>query len=49
MMHSFSVLRENPGWGKDLSKMVLDEYTMMKHVYVDLTGEKVKPWYMLLK
>ena len=37
------------GWGKDLSKMVLDEYTMTKHIYIDLTGERVKPWYGLLK
>jgi acyl-CoA reductase-like NAD-dependent aldehyde dehydrogenase len=37
------------GWGKDLSKMVLDEYTMTKHIYIDLTGERVKPWYALLK
>lgn len=37
------------GWGKDLSKMVLEEYTMTKHIYVDLTGERVKPWYGLLK
>ena len=34
------------GWGKDLSTMALDEYTHTKHVYIDLTGEAVKPWYM---
>jgi acyl-CoA reductase-like NAD-dependent aldehyde dehydrogenase len=37
------------GWGKDLSTMVLDEYTMTKHIYIDLTGAPVKPWYALLK
>ena len=37
------------GWGKDLSNMVLDEYTMTKHIYVDLIGEPTKPWYALLK
>jgi acyl-CoA reductase-like NAD-dependent aldehyde dehydrogenase len=37
------------GWGKDLSTMALDEYTHTKHVYIDLTGEVVKPWYQLLK
>jgi acyl-CoA reductase-like NAD-dependent aldehyde dehydrogenase len=37
------------GWGKDLSTMVLEEYTMTKHIYVDLTGQPVKPWYGLLK
>jgi acyl-CoA reductase-like NAD-dependent aldehyde dehydrogenase len=37
------------GWGKDLSTMVLEEYTMTKHIYIDLTGAPVKPWYMLLK
>ena len=37
------------GWGKDLSTMALDEYAHTKHVYIDLTGEKVKPWYMILK
>ena len=37
------------GWGKDLSTMVLDEYTMTKHIYVDLTGQPVKPWYAILK
>ena len=37
------------GWGKDLSTMVLEEYTMTKHIYIDLTTEPVKPWYGLLK
>ncbi len=37
------------GWGKDLSTMVLDEYTMTKHIYVDLTGQPAKPWYAILK
>jgi acyl-CoA reductase-like NAD-dependent aldehyde dehydrogenase len=37
------------GWGKDLSTMALDEYAHTKHVYIDLTGEAVKPWYQILK
>lgn len=37
------------GWGKDLSTMVLEEYTAAKHVYVDLTGAACKPWYEILK
>lgn len=37
------------GWGKDLSTMVLEEYTMTKHIYVDLTGGPSKPWYAILK
>lgn len=37
------------GWGKDLSTMVLEEYTMTKHIYVDLTGAPEKPWYAILK
>ncbi|WP_419660955.1 aldehyde dehydrogenase [Desulfosarcina variabilis str. Montpellier] len=37
------------GWGKDLSKMVLEEYTLTKHIYVDLTGQPEKPWYGILK
>jgi acyl-CoA reductase-like NAD-dependent aldehyde dehydrogenase len=37
------------GWGKDLSTMVLDEYTTTKHIYIDLTGAAVKPWYAILK
>ena len=37
------------GWGKDLSTMVLHEYTKTKHIYLDLTPTPVKPWYMILK
>jgi acyl-CoA reductase-like NAD-dependent aldehyde dehydrogenase len=37
------------GWGKDLSTMVLNEYTHTKHIYVDLTGQPSKPWYAILK
>jgi hypothetical protein len=32
-----------------LSTMALEEYTMTKHIYIDLSGEQVKPWYGLLK
>lgn len=35
--------------GKDLSTMVLDECTHIKHIYEDLTGQSVKPWYGILK
>lgn len=37
------------GWGKDLSKMVLEEYTSTKQIDVDLTGQAEKPWYGILK
>ena len=37
------------GYGKDLSAMVLEEYVHTKHIYVDLTGAVVKPWYGILK
>ncbi|MHB1342959.1 MAG: aldehyde dehydrogenase family protein [Thermoleophilia bacterium] len=37
------------GYGKDLSTMVLEEYVHTKHIYVDLTGAAVKPWYAILK
>ena len=37
------------GWGKDLSTMVLDEYTRVKHIYIDLNEQPVKPWYGILK
>lgn len=37
------------GWGKDLSTMVLEEYTKTKHIYLDLNPQPVKPWYTILK
>jgi acyl-CoA reductase-like NAD-dependent aldehyde dehydrogenase len=37
------------GWGKDLSKMVLEEYTLTKHIYIDLIRQPEKPWYGILK
>jgi len=33
------------GFGKDLSLYSLEEYTQIKHVYVDQTGMERKPWY----
>ncbi|MBI4009747.1 MAG: aminobutyraldehyde dehydrogenase [Candidatus Aenigmarchaeota archaeon] len=33
------------GFGKDLSSYSFEEYTRIKHVYVDLTGEAVKSWH----
>jgi len=37
------------GWGKDASTMALEEYTLTKHIYVDLMGQPDRPWYRLLK
>jgi len=33
------------GFGKDLSMYSFDDYTIIKHVYVDMTGMYRKPWY----
>ncbi len=33
------------GFGKDLSLYSFEEYTRIKHVYVDLTGKAVKSWH----
>jgi betaine-aldehyde dehydrogenase len=33
------------GFGKDLSLHSLEEYTQIKHVFVDLTGAARKPWH----
>ena len=33
------------GFGKDLSATALEEYTVLKHVMADLTGEARKPWH----
>lgn len=37
--------RKQSGHGKDLSLYALEEYTTIKHVYIDLKGEKRKPWH----
>lgn len=37
------------GWGKDASTMALEEYTLTKHIYVDLIGSPDRPWYGILK
>lgn len=37
------------GYGKDLSTMVLEEYTHVKHIYMDMNPGPVKPWYGLMK
>jgi acyl-CoA reductase-like NAD-dependent aldehyde dehydrogenase len=37
------------GWGKDASTIALDEYTFVKHIYVDLMGTPDRPWYGALK
>ena len=33
------------GFGKDMSQYALDEYTNIKHVSMDITGEARKPWH----
>ncbi len=33
------------GFGKDLSLYSLEEYTQVKHIYIDQTGSVRKPWY----
>ncbi len=33
------------GFGKDLSMYSFEEFTRIKHVYIDLTGEAVKGWH----
>jgi betaine-aldehyde dehydrogenase len=33
------------GFGKDLSRYSFEEYTQIKHVAVELTGDAVKPWH----
>lgn len=37
------------GFGKDLSMYSFDDYTIVKHVYIDMTGLKRKPWYSVVK
>ncbi|MBF2098787.1 MAG: aminobutyraldehyde dehydrogenase [Gloeomargaritaceae cyanobacterium C42_A2020_066] len=33
------------GFGKDLSRLALEEYTVAKHIMFDLSGTAVKPWH----
>ena len=33
------------GFGKDLSMYSFEEYTRVKHVYLDLTGKAMRPWH----
>lgn len=33
------------GFGKDLSVYALHEYTEIRHIYIDITGEVKKPWH----
>jgi betaine-aldehyde dehydrogenase len=33
------------GFGKDLSIYSLEEYTHVKHVWIELTGAARKPWH----
>ncbi len=33
------------GFGKDMSVYSLEDYTQIKHVYVDITGDKRKAWH----
>ncbi len=36
------------GFGKDLSIYSLEEYTQIKHIYIDTTGLARKPWYYVV-
>lgn len=36
------------GFGKDLSIYSLEEYTQIKHIYIDQTGLARKPWYYVV-
>ncbi len=33
------------GFGKDLSLYSFEEYTRVKHIYLDLTGKAIRPWH----
>ena len=33
------------GFGKDLSRQALEEYTVIKHIMADMSGEVRKPWH----
>jgi betaine-aldehyde dehydrogenase len=33
------------GFGKDMSLYAFDDYTQIKHVYIDLSGNARKPWH----
>jgi betaine-aldehyde dehydrogenase len=33
------------GFGKDLSRYAIEEYTITKHVMFDLSGSAKKPWH----
>jgi len=33
------------GFGKDMSTYSMDEYTQIKHVSIDITGDVAKPWH----
>ena len=37
--------RKQTGYGKDLSLYAIEDYTTLKHVYIDLKGEKRKSWH----
>jgi len=37
------------GFGKENSTLVLDEYTMIKHIWIDLVGTPATPWQNSLK
>ena len=36
------------GMGKDLSHYALEEYTIVKHVMFDLTGDRRKAWHSIV-
>ncbi|MEK6844828.1 MAG: aminobutyraldehyde dehydrogenase [Nanoarchaeota archaeon] len=37
--------RKQTGYGRDLSLYAIEEYTTLKHIYIDLKGEKRKSWH----
>lgn len=39
---------QQSGFGKDLSLYSLEEFTQLKHIYADATGEAKKPWHSVI-
>ncbi len=37
------------GWSKENSTLALDEYTMQKHLWIDLAGKPQTPWEGLIE
>ena len=41
--------RKESGWSKENSTLALEEYTMQKHVWIDLAGTPQTPWQDLIR